>query len=168
MMQIPRRRYLVSCLAMHTAVSICLVGASWQYAGLGGIRDCQPQALFGRNHAQLACRCCLQMTLAEVVGLAAAVEANSEHPLAAAVLQFAAAHLAVPQARLDAELTAGLQDLGQEPSEASRLLASPVKGQKHSPRAEAATAWLQPATDIEVQEGMQWAPCNQVACLACT
>ena len=94
------------------------------------------------------------MTLEEVVGLAAAVEACSEHPLAAAVLQFAAAHLAVPVASLDAQLTAGLQDLRQEPvSEGSPLLSSPSKAQKHSTPGVTATDWLQPATDVEVEEG---------------
>ena len=108
-------------------------------------------------------KCGVQMSLGEVVGLAAAVEACSEHPLASAVLQFAAAHLAVPKASLDAELTAGLQELGQEPTEASQLLSSPSKGQKHSSPAVTATDWLQPATDVEVEEGEHWCQHSQTA-----
>ena len=94
----------------------------------------------------------MQLSLGEVLSLAAAVETCSEHPLAGAVLQFAAAHLAVPVASLDADLTAGLNQL-EEPSEASQLLPSPTKAQRHSSPTVTATDWLQPATDIEVEEG---------------
>ncbi len=100
----------------------------------------------------ISCVWCLQLSLAEVLGLAAAVESCSEHPLAAAVLHFAAAHLAVPQASLDAELTAGLHQL-EEPSEASQLLPSPSKAQRQTSPTVTATDWLQPATDVEVEEG---------------
>ncbi len=94
----------------------------------------------------------MQLSLGEVLSLAAAVETCSEHPLAGAVLQFAAAHLAVPVASLDADLTAGLNQL-EEPSEASQLLPSPTKAQRQSSPTVKATDWLQPATDVEVEEG---------------
>ncbi len=94
----------------------------------------------------------VQLSLGEVLSLAAAVETCSEHPLAGAVLQFAAAHLAAPVASLDADLTAGLNQL-EEPSEASQLLPSPTKAQRHSSPTVTATDWLQPATDVEVEEG---------------
>lgn len=93
-----------------------------------------------------------KLSLGEVLSLAAAVETCSEHPLAGAVLQFAAAHLAVPVASLDADLTAGLNQL-EEPSEASQLLPSPTKAQRQSSPTVTATDWLQPATDVEVEEG---------------
>lgn len=96
----------------------------------------------------------LQLSLGEVLGLAAAVESCSEHPLAAAVLHFAAAHLAVPVASLHAELTAGLSQL-DEPSEETQLLPSPSKAQRQSLPTVTATDWLQPATDVEVEEG-EW------------
>ena len=102
------------------------------------------------------------MSLGEVLGLAAAVEACSEHPLASAVLQFAAAHLATPRSTLDAELTAGLQQL-EEPSEDSRLLPSPSKAQKQSSPTVTATDWLQPATDVEIEEGKS----HLLLCLIC-
>ena len=94
------------------------------------------------------------MSLEEVLSLAAALEACSEHPLASAVLQFAAAQLVVtpPSASLDAELTAGLQHL-EEPSEATPFLPSPRKGSKHTSPTVTATDWLQPATDVEIAEG---------------
>lgn len=96
----------------------------------------------------------LQLSLGEVLGLAAAVESCSEHPLAAAVLHFAAAHLAVPVASLHADLTAGLSQL-DEPSEETQLLPSPSKAQRQSLPTVTATDWLQPATDVEVEEG-EW------------
>lgn len=92
-----------------------------------------------------------KLTLEEILGLAAAVEACSEHPLASAVLQFAAARLAGPPASLDAELTAGLDHLEGD-SESSKLLGSPSKAQRQQ-RSPVATDWLQAATDIDVQEG---------------
>lgn len=93
----------------------------------------------------------LQFTLEEILGLAAAVEACSEHPLASAVLHFAAAHLAVAPGSFDAELSAGLKHL-EGSSESSPFLGnSPSKAKRHcSP---VATDWLQPAADIEVEEG---------------
>ena len=102
---------------------------------------------------------CVQLSLGEVLSLAAAVETCSEHPLAGAVLQFAAAHLAVPVASLDADLTAGLNQL-EEPSEASQLLPSPTKAQRQSSPTVTATDWLQPATDVEVEEGEADAACG--------
>ena len=92
----------------------------------------------------------VQFTLEEVLGLAAAVEACSEHPLASAVLHFAAARLAPAPGSFDAELSAGLDQL-EGSNETSPLVGSPGKPKRlHSP---VATAWLQPATDIEVEEG---------------
>ena len=93
----------------------------------------------------------LQLTLEEILSLAAAVEACSEHPLASAVLQFAAAHLAGGPGSLDAELTAGLDQL-EGASESSQLLGSPSKAQRQKDSL-VATDWLQAATDIDVQEG---------------
>jgi len=90
--------------------------------------------------------------LCAVIPRRGAVETCSEHPLAGAVLQFAAAHLAAPVASLDADFTAGLNQL-EEPSEASQLLPSPTKAQRHSSPTVTATDWLQPATDVEVEEG---------------
>ena len=86
----------------------------------------------------------------EVLSLAAAVEGCSEHPLASAVLQFAATHLALAPASLDAELTAGLDQL-EGSSEGSPLMGSPSKGQRQG--SPVVRDWLQPATDIDVQEG---------------
>ena len=87
----------------------------------------------------------------EILGLAAAVEACSEHPLAAAVLQFAAAHLAVAPGSFDAELSAGLEKVEGSSESRPLLVGSPSKTKRHcSP---VATNWLQPAADIEVEEG---------------
>lgn len=95
---------------------------------------------------------CLQFTLEEIVGLAAAVEACSEHPLASAVLHFAAAHLASAPASFDAELSAGLNQL-EGSSESSPLVGS-SPGKANRQRSPVARDWLQPAEDIEVQEGV--------------
>ena len=95
--------------------------------------------------------CKVQVSLDELLGLAASLEACSEHPLAAAVLQFAAAHLAPDKGNFTADLTAGLQEL-QEDSETSGLLSSPVKAHQR-PSTPSNRDWLQTATDVEVVEG---------------
>lgn len=93
----------------------------------------------------------MQFTLEEILGLAAAVEACSEHPLAAAVLQFAAAHLAAAPGSFDAELSAGLEQLEGSNESSPFLAGSPSKAKRHcSP---VARDWLPPAEDIEVEEG---------------
>lgn len=96
----------------------------------------------------------VQLGLEEVLGLAAAVEACSEHPLASAVLHFAAVRLGVgvhpAPGAFDAELAAGLQQL-EGSSESSPLVGNP--GTPKRQRSPVATDWLQPATDIQVEEG---------------
>lgn len=97
----------------------------------------------------------VQVSLDELLGMAASLEACSEHPLAAAVLQFAAAHLAPGKDNFSADLAAGLQEL-EDTNESSGLLSSPVKGHQR-PATPSNRDWLQPATDVEVLEGVFWA-----------
>lgn len=93
----------------------------------------------------------LQVSLDELLSLAASLEACSEHPLAAAVLQFAGAHLASNKDTFSADLTAGLQEL-EDSNETSGLLSSPVKGHQR-PATPSNRDWVQAATDVEVVEG---------------
>ena len=79
------------------------------------------------------------------------MEACSEHPLASAVLQFAAAHLAAAPGSFDAELSAGLEKLEGSSESSPFLRGSPSKAKRHG--SPVATDWLQPAADIEVEEG---------------
>lgn len=88
--------------------------------------------------------------------MAASLEACSEHPLASAVLHFAAAHLASDKHSLSADLTAGLQDLDNS-SETSQLLSSPSTARQR-PAQPSSRDWLQPATDVEVVEGTHPSP----------
>ena len=94
----------------------------------------------------------LQVSVDELLRMAASLEACSEHPLAAAVLQFAAAHLAPGRDNFSADLAAGLQEL-EDTNESSGLLSSPVKGHQQ-PASPTNRDWLQTATDVEVVEGM--------------
>lgn len=107
---------------------------------------------------------CLQFTLEEILGLAAAVEACSEHPLASAVLHFAAAHLAAAPTSFDAELSAGLKQL-EGSSESSPLVGS-SPGKANRQRSPVATDWLQPAEDIQVEEGGLGCVCSMPVCMA--
>lgn len=103
----------------------------------------------------------LQVSLDDLLSMAASLEACSEHPLAAAVLQFAEAHLAPSKDTFDADLTAGLQQL-EDSNEDSALLSSPVQGHQR-PATPSSRNWVQAATDVEIVEGEQQATfCTQV------
>lgn len=99
----------------------------------------------------------VQLSLEEVLGLAAAVEACSEHPLASAVLHFAAARLDVGRdptpGSFDAELAAGLQQLEGGGESTPLVVGTPSSSRAKRQRSPVATDWLQPATDIQVEEG---------------
>ena len=106
----------------------------------------------------------VQLSLEEVLGLAAAVEACSEHPLASAVLHFAAARLGggpdpndPTPGSFDAELAAGLQQLEGAGESTPLVGGTPSTGRAKRQRTPVATDWLQPATDIQVEEGQ--CPC---------
>ncbi|KAL3154215.1 hypothetical protein ABBQ32_013720 [Trebouxia sp. C0010 RCD-2024] len=98
-----------------------------------------------------------KLSLEEVLGLAAAVEACSEHPLASAVLHFAAARLDVGRdptpGSFDAELAAGLQQLEGGGESTPLVVGTPSSSRAKRQRSPVATDWLQPATDIQVEEG---------------
>lgn len=99
----------------------------------------------------------VQLSLEEVLGLAAAVEACSEHPLASAVLHFAAARLDVrgdpTPGSFEAELAAGLQQFEGGGEGTPLVGGTPSSSRAKRQRSPVATDWLQPATDIQVEEG---------------
>ena len=80
-----------------------------------------------------------QTSIEEVVALAAALEAYSEHPLAAAVLAFAAARLGVAE---KASGTAG--------KKAPDLVS---KGCSNGAGAARRVDWVRPAKDVEAEPG---------------
>ena len=113
----------------------------------------------------------VQVAYNELLALAAAVEATSEHPLARAVLEHAASRLAphtaaaaAPAGRLgslDAELGEALGDLGQsEASDGELVRANSVKlpARQTGP----SRAWLPSAKDCETFTG---ARCISPSCL---
>lgn len=82
-----------------------------------------------------------QIALEEVAHLAAAVEAHSEHPLAAAVLNYAAACLGVDQKQEEAE-----------PGKAGGRLGKPERAEG-APGRVRDVSWVRPASDVEVFPG---------------
>lgn len=89
------------------------------------------------------------------------MEACSEHPLAAAVLDWAAARLGVQAATLDDELSAGTphpgDGAGSATEQAALLGKSPLGSPKssHTPRRRALrnTEWVRPASDVAIEQG---------------
>ena len=89
------------------------------------------------------------------------MEACSEHPLAAAVLDWAAARLGVQAATLNGELSAGTAHPGDgvaSPTEQAALLGkSPASSPRssHTPRRRALrnTEWVRPASDVAIEQG---------------
>ena len=92
------------------------------------------------------------------------MEACSEHPLAAAVLDWAAARLRVQPTTPSGELPAGTAHPGDGASSATEQAAllgkSPVSSPRsnHTPRRRALrnTEWVRPASDVVIEQGERY------------
>lgn len=90
-----------------------------------------------------------QISIEEVVALAAALEAYSEHPLAAAIIAFAAARLGVAE---------------KAPETASKKASDLVgKGSNDGGGAARRVDWVRPAKDVEAEPGASQSPAGAAA-----
>ena len=96
------------------------------------------------------------------------MEACSEHPLAGAVLDWAAARLGVQAATLGGELSAGTAPPVGGATSATEQAALPGKSpvsspRSHTPRRRALrnTEWVRPASDVAIEQGEHHLPSMQ-------
>ena len=100
-----------------------------------------------------------QVPLEELLALTAALESQSEHPLAGSVLDFAQSRLAPLADEADAEeLQPAASDASSPIKETEMLLLSPCSPSRLRRKQPRRTDWLRSAKDVESRQG-SFHPC---------
>lgn len=95
-----------------------------------------------------------QVSIEELLALAAALEAHSEHPLAGSVLDFAESRLVPQEAQQEPEaLEASTSETSWLKGGETEMLPLPKKGLCSPVKPKRQTAWLRPAKDVEPKQG---------------